>query len=82
MVPSPNGAPKRALPRDAPHAHEEVRLDRAVAARRAGREGCPLRISRILQYLFPILREWIKNQEFFQYLESWGPTPEALTGTC
>ena len=29
-----------------------------------------VRISRILQYLFPILRETINLQEFFQYLES------------
>jgi hypothetical protein len=40
MVPSPNGAPKRTLLHAAPHAHDEVRRERAVAARRAGRLGC------------------------------------------
>ena len=40
MVPSPNGAPKRTLPHAAPHAHDEVRRERAVAARRVGRLGC------------------------------------------
>ena len=42
MVPSPNGAPKRALPRGyphAPHAHEGVRRHRLIAARRARRAG-------------------------------------------
>ena len=40
MVPSPNGAPKRALPHAAARAHEGLRRDRAVAARRARRAGC------------------------------------------
>ena len=40
MVPSPNGAPKRALPRVAPHAPKGVRHQRAAAARRARRAGC------------------------------------------
>ena len=43
MVPSPNGAPKRALPRAAPNAHEGMRHYRAAAdrcARRAGRGSC------------------------------------------
>ena len=40
MVHSPNGAPKRTLPHAAPHTHDEVRPERAVAARRAGRLGC------------------------------------------
>ena len=40
VVPSPNGAPKRALPRAAPHAHEGVRQHRLIAARHARRAGC------------------------------------------
>ena len=42
VVPSPNGAPKRALPRGyphAPHAHEGVRRHRLIAARRTRRAG-------------------------------------------
>jgi hypothetical protein len=40
VVPSPNGAPKRALPRGYPHAHEGVRRHRLIAVRRAGRGSC------------------------------------------
>ena len=46
------------------------------------RSGYGLRLCTILEDIDPILRERIKNQEFFQYLESWGPTPKALTGAC
>ena len=39
VVPTLNGAPKRALPRAAPHAHEGLRRHRLIAARRARRAG-------------------------------------------
>ena len=51
MVPSPNGATKRAPPHAAARDRDEVRLDRAIAARRAERAGCGscARVSAIAQ---------------------------------
>ena len=67
VVPSLNGNPKGAPPRAAPHAHDEVRRDRAAAARHAGRKGCGTcaRVSargRSADELEPSWAHWLPQQ--------------------